>query len=487
MSLDILAGWNQARLGAMILAATGSSGPVNITISTGRFAHVDLSDVMGTDVAGVPLYTSLAIALQDALNAAGIGTPWSVTFSRDTGYTITRGGSSFAISFPSTAAGRRFAEVLGFAPGFASGTVTTLTSTRRPIFHLRTASGGKSQSSDIFDARGGGETAETESGRTFYTGRTGRVTHWDWSCTVEPYEAVFREARVDAAPWTWEDFFAHVTGVEPFGVVDDLEYGGRTTVHVLRAGSERFGPQRAEEDFNGSWTVRLATYFKGAVDWTASTVFGSRLAGWWRGDSRVVVSGAVERLWDRSGNGRHVTQATAARRPLPSTLGGRPAIVHDHTQTRWLGTAANISTSGGTNFLVVLVAQLGSSIPAGSAFLLGWNANRGIRHLPPDVEPRIRFTTSDAVAVSNMQSNRLIVMGRSTSNVQAIVNGIVEASSGGVQSRDGRVILGASDDGMGGVDQPVSATIAEAAVIIGAVTDVEIRRLTESLRRRYAI
>lgn len=481
MSLDILAGWNQARLGAMILAATGSSGPVNITISTGRFAHVDLSDVMGTDVAGVPLYTSLAIALQDALNAAGIGTPWSVTFSRDTGYTITRGGSSFAISFPSTAAGRRFAEVLGFAPGFASGTVTTLTSTRRPIFHLRTASGGKSQSSDIFDARGGGETAETESGRTFYTGRTGRVTHWDWSCTVEPYEAVFREARVDAAPWTWEDFFAHVTGVEPFGVVDDFEYGGRTTVHVLRAGSERFGPQRAEEDFNGSWTVRLATYFKGAVDWTASTLYGARLAGEWDALSGVLVSSAYERLWDRSGNGRHLTQATAGNRPAAATLGGRPAATFNHTLSHLLESAAAVN-SGGALYMAWVVAQMSAVVPA-AGYALGWGAVRGLKHTTSGVIPSTRFAGTDVDGASNWQANRLIVMGVSDgTNVRTIVNGIVEGQAALSETRNATIRLGAHGSGGHG-----SFTIAQAGAVVGPVTDTEIRRHVESLRRRYAI
>jgi hypothetical protein len=67
--------------------------------------------------------------------------------------------------------------------------------------------------------------------------------------------------------------------------------------------------------------------------WTPRAL-GSSLLGWWRADMGItLVSGVVSAWADQSGNGNHLVQSTANRRPAYSTAhadwNGRPALTWD--------------------------------------------------------------------------------------------------------------------------------------------------------------
>lgn len=70
----------------------------------------------------------------------------------------------------------------------------------------------------------------------------------------------------------------------------------------------------------------------GARAASAPAFVPSDIAGqefWYRGDDTVDVGGVVQTWSDKSGNARHVTQATAAARPTPATRNGQRALSFD--------------------------------------------------------------------------------------------------------------------------------------------------------------
>lgn len=65
---------------------------------------------------------------------------------------------------------------------------------------------------------------------------------------------------------------------------------------------------------------------------TAAPFLPSDIVGqefWYRGDDTVDVGGVVQTWTDKSGNGRHATQGTAAARPTPVTRAGQRALSFD--------------------------------------------------------------------------------------------------------------------------------------------------------------
>jgi hypothetical protein len=88
----------------------------------------------------------------------------------------------------------------------------------------------------------------------------------------------------------------------------------------------------------------------------APTDLGASLLAWWKADSLVLANAAPVTSWtDSSGNGRTLTQATAANQPAFSTaqVNGLPAVTFDGT-TDFLATAAFASpTSGAAVFGLV--------------------------------------------------------------------------------------------------------------------------------------
>lgn len=84
--------------------------------------------------------------------------------------------------------------------------------------------------------------------------------------------------------------------------------------------------------------------------WTPASI--DDLFAWYRSDDVTLVSNKVSQLTDKSGNGRHATQATAANRPAYSTTGGLNNLPYfSTTESYSTGTGLSAGSTGTWNFL----------------------------------------------------------------------------------------------------------------------------------------
>lgn len=261
MTLDIHAGFDIGVVGDMTITVDGTP----VTLTTGRYAHVNLSTAVRELDDGTTInylggeYTAFA-----AFAAAAVSR--TVTFSPTTlAYTISSAGDPFTLAFPATAQGNSAADALGFARGASLSSAMSHTSTRRPWYVIRGLMGGKSRSTDEYEPRNVGDDGEAEDGDSFFIGRSITPLYWDFQVPLEPIEATHRHAATAAVPWTWQHLYAHARGIEPLGVVDSRERGGTTTVHKLRAQGAGFSPSRIREDWDGAWSIQLDTRYLGEV------------------------------------------------------------------------------------------------------------------------------------------------------------------------------------------------------------------------------
>ena len=129
---------------------------------------------------------------------------------------------------------------------------------------------------------------------------------------------------------------------------------------------------------SGLWTVREAEGFKRAGTWPTAFVNPTNLAGlqlWLdasdastlydatTGGSLVAVDGAIARWEDKSGNARHVTQATSGNRPTrkASVLNGRDAILFDGSDDG-LAVPNTFGQWGSGNWSMFMAVRTGTSV-----------------------------------------------------------------------------------------------------------------------------
>jgi len=259
MTHRIESGWNVAKLGTLTLSVTGNVGTQSVSITTGTYCHTDLTSVLGASS-----YDDFAGALKSALDASGaasggFGVSWNPGGSL--GYEITN-AANFTLTFPNTAAGNRMADALGFARNTTTSSGTSTVSTRRPYYVIDGAMGGRSGWTRVYEGDDIVSQAEAEDGSTYAVARSTAPLYDDWTVPFETLEATFESEATTAVPWTWEAFFAHSRGIEPFGVFDDAG----NSCHVLRgARGARFKPSRASEDWDGRWSADILSINRGAL------------------------------------------------------------------------------------------------------------------------------------------------------------------------------------------------------------------------------
>jgi hypothetical protein len=247
-------GWNFVRIGPFSLQFTDAGGSSTITFSTGRYAHSDLSSVMGTGE-----YTDFATALAAALNAdTTLSGTFTVTWNAVTGaYTVARTAGTFSIANPSgTVAG----QILGRTT--AAVAVASFTSDVRAHYSIETEHGAKSQVSGDYEPDAIVEGGHTTSGGHFAISTLDDpITFHDFMLMLEPRARVFTQHADPGEPWTYEAFFKHARGTEPFSLYD----GSSHEVFTLRPDAARFKPERAVADWDDRWNLALRCYLEGRI------------------------------------------------------------------------------------------------------------------------------------------------------------------------------------------------------------------------------
>ena len=147
----------------------------------------------------------------------------------------------------------------------------------------------------------------------------------------------------------------------------------------LRSNGSYIGPRPDGPSLSaasGIWDLRTAERQLRSAAWPIPTLDPasiSGLAGWWdasdastlydatSGGSLVAADGAVARWEDKSGNLRHATQSTSAKRPLRSVaqVNGLDALTFDGTDDKFFYSGP--SQSDATIFAVVRKVAGGSS------------------------------------------------------------------------------------------------------------------------------
>lgn len=255
MALYIEAGWDFSVIGQFSIQFTDAGGgPVNITFSTGRYAHRDLTSVMGASE-----YDDFAGALQAALNAdATLSGTYTVTFAPATGfYTVSIAAGTFTTSNPSgTVAGR----ILGRTA--AASAVSSFTSTVRAYYSISTTTGAKSQVKDDYEPAGLVVGGYTMGGGTYAVAPTGSIVFHDFTVPMETKAKTYTRSAVAADPWTFQHLFQHARGEYPI-FVD--EGSSPRAVHRIRADAAHFDPRREVADYDGHWSIDFRTYLLGRI------------------------------------------------------------------------------------------------------------------------------------------------------------------------------------------------------------------------------
>lgn len=258
MTHRIESGWNVAKVGTHTLSVTGNLGTQSVSITTGTVCHTSLASVLGTG-----RYVAFSATLKAALDASGASShAFTVTYSgASMAYTIST-LAAFTLTFPNTAAGNRMADALGFTRNSTTISSSVIVSARRPYYVIDGAMGGRSGWTRVYEGDDIVSQAEAEDGSTYAVARSTAPLYDDWTVPFETLEATFESEATTAVPWTWEAFFAHSRGIEPFGVFDDAG----NSCHVLRgARGARFKPARASEDWDGRWSVDILSINRGAL------------------------------------------------------------------------------------------------------------------------------------------------------------------------------------------------------------------------------
>lgn len=256
---DYYVGFDLARIGGISVTIAATT----YTISTGTFAHVDLSAVMGGGN-----YTALAPAIQ-ALLPGTYSVAYDPTLVR---YSITNTGT-FAMTFPATQAGRNAYAILGFPVAGVSGSAA-YPSTIRPTYLVRALIDAQSEQSDEYQPDGIVTEAVATGGQSYAIAPQSAPVQMDWT---QPFEsnlppatfgavgtAVFtRDLVPTVTRWAWQDFWSAASAIEPILLRDQAATAG--PVFKMRAEGASFRPIRVSPDLQALWSMPFRTRLLGRL------------------------------------------------------------------------------------------------------------------------------------------------------------------------------------------------------------------------------
>jgi hypothetical protein len=255
MALYYLAGFDTNDIGTMSVVVGGAVGSGTATVTAGTYCHRSITNVSATST-----YSDFATEVDDALTS--VAGAWTVTYNATThAYTIEAGGTAFTLTWTGTG-GTNLRRALGFSGNV--GSTTSATSDVRPYYVMVPAIAGRSEFTDVYEPDEDVVEEATADDDTPFAiakerGAIASQIMWnDWVQSMETKAATLASAAASSAPWTWQHFFQHCRGKEPFLVVD----GSSETVHKLRAQGAAFNAtvrSRVATDYDGLWNLRLFT------------------------------------------------------------------------------------------------------------------------------------------------------------------------------------------------------------------------------------
>lgn len=305
MTMYLATSFRMERIGTATITWGGSA----VSVSTGHYCHLDLSDYDSA-------CTSFAAALQAAAVAAGFASAL-VTYSHTAhAYTLRNGGGAFALAFPSSTAGALMARILGFDPT-TSASATSHTGTVRPYYVIVPSKDGRSRYSGLRQVARSMR-RQADDGRGFSLSTSDAVYTGQWEHWHESLAATFTHSATSSVPWTWEHLWTHAGRWQEYVLVQpDAENPEPPGIWQLTTPDfDESTHERHYADGDFAWKIRIA----------AVRLFSRRhpselylsLLRLWLDRRRSITYGAspaVRRWGDLTTNANHANQATAAQQP----------------------------------------------------------------------------------------------------------------------------------------------------------------------------
>lgn len=257
MTLYYEAGFTVATSTGSPLKMTCTVAGFAATVGAGTYAHQTMATV-----SAVSQYTAFAAAVKSALDTAG-GGPYTVTYSSSTHlYTISR-ATNFTLDFNSaTSSDVLMAHALGYATGTLSG-ANSYTSTITPYYVIvPTELARSAQLPFIYEPDDIVEEAVADDGTPYAVAKDTNELWADWIQTMEAKANCFDVAATASVPWTWQKFFKHTRGQQPFAVYESALFNA---VYKNRAEAARFKAVPVTSDLDTIYNVAFKTRFLGTL------------------------------------------------------------------------------------------------------------------------------------------------------------------------------------------------------------------------------
>lgn len=250
MSINVYSAFNVARLGQFdMIFSDSSGGPYTASITTGKFAHIDMTSVDASA-------TAFATALAAAMNAASPGPTISVTWNASTcTYTFSIASGTLTLSFTGSASTERMRKAVGFLSG-KSGSASYNSDTR-PFYVIRPVSDGIARTPGEYEITDAVSVVRANDGSTYALSPTTIPIYDEWEHQFESLAAVFSAEATSAVPWTWQHLWAHAGIWQETCVITDLATSKNRGFRLRTPAFERTTHERMIANSDVYWKVRV--------------------------------------------------------------------------------------------------------------------------------------------------------------------------------------------------------------------------------------
>jgi hypothetical protein len=231
------------------LPMTGTIAGTTASIAAGNYAHESMSNTLAD-------YDDFGTAVETAFVAATVACTWNATTRT---FTLSKGGV-FSMSFPNTTAGQQLAAALGFVAGVTYSGAASYTSVIRPYYVIVAQEAGRSQALPmLYEPPDITEEATSDGGKAHSVSRDTDELWGDWTQPMETRAACFDRYVSGSVPWTWQAFFKHARGEQPFMVVESGVYW----IYTLRADATSFHAEPVSSDWDSYFNIKIRARYLG--------------------------------------------------------------------------------------------------------------------------------------------------------------------------------------------------------------------------------